>query len=68
VPPVELAPGDAVVWHAYAWHYSPPNDTGRNRWAISCVTLREDAAREAELTQLPRLVVGGQARPFGEGV
>ena len=65
---VELAPGDAVVWHAYAWHYSPPNDTGRNRWAISCVTLREDAAREAELTQLPRLVVGGQARPFGEGV
>jgi len=65
---VELAPGDAVVWHAHAWHYSPPNDSERNRWGIACVTLREDAAQEAELTQLPRLVVGGEAQPFGGDV
>lgn len=65
---VELAPGDAVVWHAHAWHYSPPNETAHNRWGIACVTLREDAAREAELTQLPRLVVGGAAVPFSADV
>ncbi|MBT3267447.1 phytanoyl-CoA dioxygenase family protein [Candidatus Poribacteria bacterium] len=62
---VELVPGDAVIWHAHAWHYSPPNMSDANRWGIACVTLREDAAREAELTQLPRLVVDTVPRPFG---
>jgi phytanoyl-CoA hydroxylase len=59
---VELHPGDAVIWHAHAWHYSPPNESDENRWGISCVTLRDDAAQAAELTGLPRLVVGGRAQ------
>jgi ectoine hydroxylase-related dioxygenase (phytanoyl-CoA dioxygenase family) len=62
---VELQPGDAVIWHAHAWHYSPPNESNENRWGIACVTLGEDAARQAGLTGSPRLIVGGKAQAVG---
>jgi len=62
---VELQPGDAVIWHAHAWHYSPPNHSDENRWGIACVTLPEEAARAADLTGFPPLIVAGEAQPFG---
>ncbi|MEM7032451.1 MAG: phytanoyl-CoA dioxygenase family protein, partial [Chloroflexota bacterium] len=32
---IELEPGDAIVWHAHLWHYSPPNMSDQNRLGIA---------------------------------
>jgi ectoine hydroxylase-related dioxygenase (phytanoyl-CoA dioxygenase family) len=34
---IELAPGDAVVWHSSLWHYSPPNMSDQGRIAVAAV-------------------------------
>ena len=60
---VPLEPGDAIVWHAHLWHYSPPNTSDRNRWAMAMVTLRDADARTSG-HDLPWLVRTGQPQPF----
>ena len=42
---IELAPGDAMVWHAHLWHYSPPNNSNNKRWGILSLALRDADAR-----------------------
>ena len=61
---VPLEPGDAIVWHAHLWHYSPANHSEHNRWAIAMVTLGDGGARSAGLEELPWLVRDGRPRPF----
>ena len=61
---VPLEPGDAIVWHAHLWHYSPANHSEHNRWAIAMVTLGDGDARSAGLEELPWLVRAGRPQPF----
>lgn len=61
---VPLEPGDAIIWHAHLWHYSPPNRSHRNRWAIALVTLRDADARGTGHEDLPWLVRAGKTQPF----
>ena len=47
---IELEPGDAIVWHAHLWHYSPPNESDQNRLGIAQVTISEaDVSFEANV-------------------
>ncbi len=39
---IELEPGDVVVWHSSAWHYSPPNTSAKGRIAIAGVMSSPD--------------------------
>lgn len=39
---IELEPGSVVVWHSSAWHYSPPNTSGKGRIAIAGVMSSPD--------------------------
>ncbi len=60
---IELEAGDAIVWHALLWHYSPVNLSDRNRLGIAQVTL---SARDAAATgkqNLPALVSAGTGQP-----
>ena len=57
---VELAPGDAMVWHAHLWHYSPPNNSNDERWGILSLALRDADARVVS-PDSPWLVRDGQA-------
>ena len=60
---IELEAGDAIVWHAHLWHYSPVNLSNRNRLGIAQVTLSaEDAAATGKHT-LPTLVRAGVGQP-----
>ena len=58
--------GDAIVWHAHLWHYSPPNYSNQDRWGIACVTLREADAQKAEFTRLPWILKSGERVAFSE--
>jgi phytanoyl-CoA hydroxylase len=42
---VELAPGDALLWHSNIWHYSPQNMSEQNRWGMGMVCLDEENIR-----------------------
>jgi len=44
---VELAPGDAVVWHAGTWHHSPPNRSEQNRIGVAAVYVTAADAASA---------------------
>ena len=61
---IELEPGDAIVWHAHLWHYSPANRSDRNRWAMAMVTLGDAEARRAGTPDLPWLLRDGVTQPF----
>ncbi len=56
---IELEAGDAIVWHAHLWHYSPTNRSDRNRLGIVQVSLSEVDAMGAGKTELPPLLRGG---------
>lgn len=56
---IELEAGDAIVWHAHLWHYSPVNRSDRNRLGIAQVSLSEADALGADKTNLPPLLCGG---------
>ncbi len=56
VEPIELGAGDAVVWHALLWHYSPINASDRNRLGIAQVTLSQADAQVARKANLPALI------------
>ena len=59
---IELDPGDAIVWHAHLWHYSPVNLSDRNRLGIAQVTLSQEDARGADKLDLPALIRAGQGQ------
>ncbi len=65
---IELEAGDAIVWHAHLWHYSPINTSDRNRLGIAQVTLSQEDALAVEFTHLPALLKEGegQAAPIKE--
>lgn len=57
---IELDPGDAIVWHAHLWHYSPINRSERNRLGIAQVTLSREDAMAARKVNLPALLRNGE--------
>ncbi len=59
---IELEAGDAIVWHAHLWHYSPVNTSERNRLGIAQVTLSQQDALAAEFTHLSPLLKAGQGQ------
>lgn len=61
---IELEAGDAIVWHAHLWHYSPINPSDRNRLGIAQVTLSQEDALTAGIHHLPPLLKQGK----GQGV
>ena len=61
---IELAPGEAIVWHAHLWHYSPPNLSDKNRLGIAIVTLRDTDAIETNKEHLPPILLDGKKGAF----
>lgn len=61
---IELAPGEAIVWHAHLWHYSPPNLSDHNRLGIAIVTLRDTDAIETNKAHLPPILADGRKCEF----
>ena len=59
---IELEAGDAIVWHAHLWHYSPVNRSDRNRIGIAQVSLSEADALGADKTNLPPLLRQGEGQ------
>lgn len=59
---IELGAGDAVVWHAHLWHYSPINARDRNRLGIAQVTLSQADAQAVRKVNLPALIRCGQGQ------
>jgi len=57
---VPLDTGDAVFWHPKLWHMSPPNPSPRTRWGGVIVTLPDETAAGARLTDRPFLLRDGQ--------
>ncbi|MCY3660291.1 MAG: phytanoyl-CoA dioxygenase family protein [Caldilineaceae bacterium] len=60
---IELEAGDAIVWHAHLWHYSPVNLSDRNRLGIAQVTLSAGDAAATGKHNLPALVCAGAGQP-----
>jgi len=61
---IELAPGEAIVWHAHLWHYSPLNLSDKNRLGIAIVTLRDTDAIETNKGHLPPILENGAKAAF----
>lgn len=61
---IELEPGEAIVWHAHLWHYSPPNLSDQNRLGIAIVTLRDTDAIATNKAHLPPILLNGQKGVF----
>jgi ectoine hydroxylase-related dioxygenase (phytanoyl-CoA dioxygenase family) len=61
---IELEPGDAIVWHAHLWHYSPLNLSEHNRLGIAIVTLRDSDAIATNKAHLPPILLDGQKGEF----
>ncbi|MBV7337289.1 phytanoyl-CoA dioxygenase family protein [Chloroflexi bacterium TSY] len=61
---IELEPGEAIVWHAHLWHYSPPNLSDKNRLGIAIVTLRDTDAVATNKDQLPPILLEGEKGEF----
>ena len=64
---VELKPGDAVVWHAKAWHYSPPNRSDQDRIGVAAVYVSAEDAKNAphqERLRFPWVLREGQPCAF----
>jgi len=61
---IELEPGEAIVWHAHLWHYSPPNLSDKNRLGIAIVTLRDTHAIASGKEHLPPILLDGRKGAF----
>ena len=62
---VPLDTGDAVFWHPKMWHMSPQNTSDRTRWGGVIVSIPDNMAEGAGLTDRPYLLKDGRvcARP-----
>ncbi|MDA3960339.1 MAG: phytanoyl-CoA dioxygenase family protein [Planctomycetota bacterium] len=58
---IELAPGDAVIWHSNMWHYSPPNTSDQGRIGVGAVWVNP-----AQISQLRTVKVLRWAQRHGE--
>lgn len=62
---VELASGDAVTWHSHLWHFSPTNNSDKNRWAMGMTAIDEENCRAiGALDTAYPMIVNGQPAPY----
>ena len=59
---IELQPGDVVFWHAYMWHYSPPNSSDQGRIGMGAVWVSLEQTQTSQRVKGYLWVIKGGLR------